>query len=76
MDVQDSDQVIRWAGGTPPVHPALLARPEVRAALAAHDIGTVFRVLNEYGWTQRAIGAAAGIRQSEVSEILSSGVGR
>ena len=54
----------------------MLARPEVRAALAAHDIGTVFRVLNEYGWTQRAIGAAAGIRQSEVSEILSSGVGR
>jgi transcriptional regulator with XRE-family HTH domain len=70
MDVQDSDQVIRWAGGTPPVHPALLARPEVRAALAGHDIGAVFRVLNEYGWTQRAIGAAAGMRQSEVSEIL------
>jgi transcriptional regulator with XRE-family HTH domain len=30
----------------------------------------VFRVLGENGWTQRAIGAAAGMRQSEVSEIL------
>jgi len=60
MDLGDNDIVIGWAGGTPPVHPALLARPDVRAALAAHDLASLFRVLGKNGWTQRAIGAAAG----------------
>jgi transcriptional regulator with XRE-family HTH domain/tetratricopeptide (TPR) repeat protein len=32
-------------------------------------MGAVFRVLGENGWTQRAIGAAVGMHQSEVSEI-------
>lgn len=68
--MRDNEIVITWAGGIPPVHPALLARPEVRAALASHDIGVLFRVLRENGWTQRTIGAAVGMHQSEVSEIL------
>ncbi|MGH3824533.1 MAG: helix-turn-helix domain-containing protein [Pseudonocardiaceae bacterium] len=57
-------------GETPPVDPALLALPEVRAALAAHDIGMVFRVLGANGWTQRVIAKATGMPQSSVSEIV------
>jgi hypothetical protein len=43
MGSGDDDLIARLAGNTPPVNPALLARPEVRAALASHDIGAVFR---------------------------------
>jgi hypothetical protein len=46
------DKIFRPAGNTPPVDPALLARPDVRAALTGHDIGALFRVLNENGWSQ------------------------
>jgi hypothetical protein len=27
MDFRDNEIVVKWVGGTPPVHPALLARP-------------------------------------------------
>ncbi|MGH3719580.1 MAG: helix-turn-helix domain-containing protein [Pseudonocardiaceae bacterium] len=70
MGSGDDDLLVRLAGNSVPVHPVLLARPEVRVALAGHDIGTVFRVLNENGWSQRGIASAVGMRQSEVSEIL------
>lgn len=70
MDLRDDDIIVKWVGGTPPIHPALLARPEVRAALAEHDLRVLFQVLGANGWTQRQIDAAAGIRQSEVSKIL------
>ncbi|MBV9142936.1 MAG: helix-turn-helix transcriptional regulator [Pseudonocardiales bacterium] len=63
----------KLAGNTPPVDPALLARPEVRAALANHDIGTLFRVLNTHGWSQRGIAGATKMHQSEVSEIINKG---
>lgn len=53
-----------------PVDPVLLARPDVRAALAGHDIGTLFRVLGENGWTQRVIAKVTGMPQSSVSEIV------
>ncbi len=53
-----------------PVDPALLARPDVRAALAGHDIGTLFRVLGENGWPQRVIAKVTGMPQSSVSEIV------
>lgn len=52
------------------MHPTLLARPEMRAALTSHDIGAVFRVLGENGWSQRDIGRATGMGQSSVSEIV------
>jgi transcriptional regulator with XRE-family HTH domain len=70
VDSGDDDLIVRLAGDTAPVHPALLARPEVRAALASHDVGAVFRVLNKNGWSQRGIGRAVGMHQSEVSEII------
>ena len=66
----DDDLIVGLAGNNPPVHPALLARPEVRAALAGHEIGALFRVLNKNGWSQRGIGGAVGMHQSEVSEII------
>ncbi|MGH3900683.1 MAG: hypothetical protein ACRDTA_21040 [Pseudonocardiaceae bacterium] len=55
MGYEDDDEVTRRAGDTPPVDPALLARPDVRAALAGHDIGAFYRVLGDNGWTQREI---------------------
>lgn len=41
----------------------------VRAALAAHDITTAYRLLIEGGATQREIARATGQTQSEVSDI-------
>ena len=63
-------KIVRRAGGAPPVDPALLARPDVRAALARHDLGAVFRVLGANGWSQRDIARAAVMHQSEVSAIV------
>jgi len=55
---------------TPPIDPALYYRADVRAVLAVHDIGALFRVLMEAGLTQRTIAALTGQAQSEVAEIL------
>ncbi|MGH3935521.1 MAG: helix-turn-helix domain-containing protein, partial [Pseudonocardiaceae bacterium] len=63
-------KIVRRAGGIPPVDPALLARPDVRAALAGHDIGALFRALGENGWSQRGIARATRMPQSSVAEIL------
>ena len=41
-----SDRPAEWSD---PVDPALLARIDVRAALAAHEIGTFYRVLGAHG---------------------------
>lgn len=60
----------RRSGEAPFVPPALLVLPEVRAALAAHDIGGLFQVLAANGWTQRVIAKATGMPQSSVSEIV------
>lgn len=57
-------------GDHPPIDPELLIRPEVRAVLADHDIGALFQVLREYGWTQREIAKATGMPQSSVCEIV------
>jgi transcriptional regulator with XRE-family HTH domain len=43
---------------------------EMRVALARHDIGTVFRIMQRHGISQREIAALTGITQSEVSEII------
>ena len=44
---------------------------DMRVALARHDVGTVFRLMQRYGFSQRAIAALTGITQAEVSEIVS-----
>jgi transcriptional regulator with XRE-family HTH domain len=46
-------------------------RPDMRSALAARDIATVFRLLQRVGVSQRRIAALTGQSQSEISEILS-----
>jgi transcriptional regulator with XRE-family HTH domain len=43
---------------------------DMRVALARHDVGTVFRLMQRYGFSQRAIAAQTGITQAEVSEII------
>jgi transcriptional regulator with XRE-family HTH domain len=46
------------------------ASVDMRVALARHDVGTVFRLLHRYGFSQRVIAALTGITQAEVSEIM------
>jgi transcriptional regulator with XRE-family HTH domain len=50
-------------------HP-VWSHPEMRQALALRDIGTVFKLLQRHGLSQRRIAALTGQSQSEVSEIL------
>ncbi|MGH4009070.1 MAG: helix-turn-helix domain-containing protein [Pseudonocardiaceae bacterium] len=69
MGYQDDDKVTRRAG-TPPVDPALLARPDVRAFLADHDIGAFYQVLCDNGWSQHRIAKATRTQQSAISEIV------
>jgi transcriptional regulator with XRE-family HTH domain len=44
--------------------------PEMKRALADHDISSVYRLLRRVGISQRQIAALTGQSQSEVSEIL------
>ncbi len=46
-------------------------RSDMRQALASHDMVTVYRLLQRFGMSQRAIAARTGQSQSEISEILS-----
>ncbi len=57
------------AGVSLGIDPALLQRDEVRAALAARDIGEVYRLLGQAGVGQRWIAQLTHQSQSEVSEI-------
>jgi transcriptional regulator with XRE-family HTH domain len=50
--------------------PTLLDGDEVRAALTARDVGTVYRVLRRVGVSQPQIAQLTGQSQSEVCEIL------
>jgi hypothetical protein len=50
--------------------PTLLDSDDVRAALAARDVGTVYRLLRRVGVSQRGIAQVTGQSQSEVCEIL------
>nr|CEL16059.1 regulator [Kibdelosporangium sp. MJ126-NF4] len=45
-------------------------KPDMRAALAAREISSVYRLLRKHGISQRQIAAQTGQSQSEVSEIL------
>jgi transcriptional regulator with XRE-family HTH domain len=53
-----------------PLDPAFFDDDGVRAALAARDIGTLYRLLVRVGVSQRRIAQWTGQSQSEVSEIL------
>jgi hypothetical protein len=48
-----------------PIDPALFEREDLRAALAGHDIGAVYRALKDVGVSQRRIAALTGQSQSE-----------
>jgi transcriptional regulator with XRE-family HTH domain len=53
------------------IDPSVWEQPDMRAVLAARDIGAVYRALADLGVSQRAIAALTGQSQPEVSEILS-----
>ena len=53
-----------------PIDPEFFEGDEMRAALAARDIGTVYRLLGRQGVSQRQIAQLTDQSQSEVSEIL------
>jgi transcriptional regulator with XRE-family HTH domain len=52
-----------------PLDPAFLEDDDVRAALAARDIGTLYRLLGRLGVSQRRIAQLTGQSQPEVCEI-------
>lgn len=45
-------------------------RPDMRRALAVRDLGTVFRLLQKQGVSQRVIAGLTGMSSSEVYEVL------
>ncbi|MGH3857319.1 MAG: helix-turn-helix domain-containing protein [Pseudonocardiaceae bacterium] len=53
-----------------PIDPEFFDEDEVRAALAARDIGALYGLLRRIGVSQRRIAELTGQSQSEVSEIL------
>src|SRR5207248_1425590 len=52
------------------INPTVWERADMRLALAVRDIGSVFRLLQQHGVSQRRIAALTGQSQSEISEIL------
>jgi transcriptional regulator with XRE-family HTH domain/tetratricopeptide (TPR) repeat protein len=56
--------------GDRPIDPRVWDTPQMRAALARHDIGRVYQLLSTVGVSQRRIAAMTGQNQSEVSEIV------
>jgi len=55
-----------------PIDLAFLEGDDIRAALRARDIGTLYRHLRRLGFSQRHLADLTGQSQSEVSEILRS----
>src|SRR2546430_6570637 len=53
-----------------PIPPEEWEKPEMRNALAAREVSSVYRQLRRTGVSQRQIAALTGQSQSEVSEIL------
>jgi hypothetical protein len=49
---------------------AVWENPAMRVALAHQDIGTVYRLLHELGYSQHTIGELVGQGQPEVSAII------
>jgi transcriptional regulator with XRE-family HTH domain len=50
--------------------PDIWQQQDMRRALAARDLGTVFRLLQRHGISQRRIAALTGMSSSEVYEVL------
>ncbi|MGH4019992.1 MAG: helix-turn-helix domain-containing protein, partial [Pseudonocardiaceae bacterium] len=48
----------------------VLATPDALLALAAHDVGTVYRMLTEHGVSQHRIAREVGQSQSEVCDVI------
>lgn len=53
------------------IDPKVWQRKDMRSALAKRDMATVYRLLQRFGVSQRAIAARTGQSQSEISEIIS-----
>jgi transcriptional regulator with XRE-family HTH domain len=54
----------------PAIDPAVWEQPDMRAVLAARDIGALYRALTEAGLSQYRIARLTGQSQPEVSEII------
>jgi transcriptional regulator with XRE-family HTH domain len=52
------------------IDPGIWGRPDMSTALGSRDIGSVYRLLQRHGVSQRRIAAMTGQSQSEISEIL------
>jgi plasmid maintenance system antidote protein VapI len=52
------------------IDPKAWLRKDMRRHLAARDIRSVYRLLQRFGVSQRAIAARTGQSQSEISEII------
>lgn len=52
------------------VTPEMLARRDIRLAMARQDVAGIYRILQKLGVSQRLIAATVGQSQSEISEIL------
>jgi plasmid maintenance system antidote protein VapI len=52
------------------IDPKVWQRKDMRRYLAVRDIGSVYRLLQRFGVSQRAIAARTGQSQSEISEII------
>jgi len=52
------------------ISPQVWQTPAMKAALAARDVGAVYRVLQRHGVSQRRIAALTEQSQSEISEII------
>jgi hypothetical protein len=52
------------------IDPKVWQHKDMRRFLAARDIRAVYRLLQQYGVSQRAIAARTGQSQSEISEII------
>jgi hypothetical protein len=52
------------------IDPKVWERADMRRFLAVRDVGSVYRLLQRSGVSQRAIAARTGQSQSEISEII------
>src|SRR5262249_45583934 len=60
-----------WRGGSTVIDLVDWDDPDMRAALARHDLAEVYRRLKDAGLTQKTIAELTGQRESEIWEILS-----
>jgi hypothetical protein len=66
-----ADRPLSALAPTDPLPSWLWHEEPMTAALADRDMSTVYRLLQEYGLSQRAIAARTNQSQSEISEVMS-----